>query len=589
MKKCVNFWYHYSMKRWGWIVIASLLSLGSCTPAAESRPEQIDHFKERYGIRYQGLVTDEAMVVSAMAYASQVGVQVMQQGGNAVDAAVAVHFALAVVYPVAGNIGGGGFAVFREADGAVYTLDYREKAPQRATRDMYVDESGEAQPDKSRKGALAVGVPGSVDGMVRLHERFGSMPWSDLIAPAITMAEEGFPITALQAERLQAIQEDLLTYNTHDRIPLLGIGWHSGDTLRQPDLARTLRAIQQKKREGFYWGETMQRLISTVQQAGGILTPEDLEAYNSVWREPVTFTYKDFTFYSMGLPSSGGLLLGQMLYMLSQFDLDQVGWNTAPYLHLLTEVERLAYADRAKFLGDPDFVEVPVNTLLSAAYLDQRLSAIDTAVATPSDSIAAGTIEWHESDETTHFSIVDPAGNAISITTTLNSAYGSKVMVEGAGFFLNNEMDDFSIQPGVPNQFGLIGGEANAIAPGKRMLSSMTPTIIEKEGELYMVIGSPGGSKIITSVLQAFLNVELHRLSMQEAVNAGRVHHQWQPDVLYFEDTALDSTTAAALRARGHTLQERSPYSAVDAIRILPNGQLEGGADFRGDDAAMGY
>ncbi len=577
------------MKRWGWIVTVCLLSLWACSPMAESRPEQIDHFKERYGIRYQGLVADEAMVVSAMAYASRVGVQVMQQGGNAVDAAVAVHFALAVVYPVAGNLGGGGFAVYRTSEGAVHTLDFRETAPEQSTRDMYLNANGKAEPGWSRNGALAVGVPGSVDGMVRLHERFGTQDWASLLAPAITMAEDGFPITALQAERLRDVQDDLLTYNTHDRIPLLGIGWHSGDTLRQPDLARTLRSIQQYKRAGFYEGENLQRLIRSVQAAGGLLTPNDLRSYQSVWREPIQFDYGAYRFYSMGLPSSGGILLAQMLYHLSHFPLAGMGWNTDRYLHLLTEVERLAYADRAKYLGDPDFVAVPVDTLLSAAYLDERLTLIDTQRATPSEAIEAGTIEWQESEETTHFSIVDPAGNAIAITTTLNSRYGSKVMVEGGGYFLNNEMDDFSIQPGVPNQFGLIGGEANAIAPGKRMLSSMTPTIIEKEGDLYMVVGSPGGSKIITSVLQAFLNVTAHGLSLQEAVNAGRVHHQWQPDILYFEDTALDSLTMAQLTARGHTLRERSPYGAVDAIRILPNGQLEGGADFRGDDAAMGW
>lgn len=572
-----------------WILSIGVLLLLACTGEPNHDARSIDHFKERYGIRYQGLVADKAVVVSAMAYASQVGVAILKQGGNAVDAAVAVHFALAVVFPVAGNIGGGGFAVYREAGGDVHTLDYREKAPGNATQDMYVNTEGIVQTEHSRKGILAVGVPGSVDGMVMLHDRFGTLPWADVLAPSIVLAQMGYPVTALQAERFRALQADLLQYNTHDRIPLLGISWHAGDTLRQPDLARTLAAIQQQKRAGFYEGETQQLLLSTVQQAGGILSPQDLHEYTSVWREPITFTYGDFTFHSMGLPSSGGILLGQMLYMLSHFDLSKMGWNTAPYLHLLTEAERLAYADRAAYMGDPDVVAVPAEELLSPDYLQQRLSLIDTTYATPSDSIQMGTIQWETADETTHFSIVDPAGNAIAITTTLNSAYGSKVMVEGGGFFLNNEMDDFSIQPGVPNQYGLVGGTANAIAPGKRMLSSMTPTIIEKEGALYMVIGSPGGSKIITTVLQAFLNVELHGLSMQEAVNAGRVHHQWQPDLVYYEDTALDSTTIQRLRQMGHILQERSAYGAVDAIRVLPNGQLEAGADFRGDDAAMGF
>lgn len=559
----------------------------SCQPQAD-RSTAVDLFKERYGIRYQGLVKSNAMVVSANAYASQVGIQIMQKGGNAVDAAVAVHFALAVVFPVAGNLGGGGFAVYRQSDGSVYTLDFREKAPLRAARDMYIDDKGEAMPAASRTGALSIAVPGAVDGMVQLHDRFGQLSWAEVLAPAITLAQEGFPVTAMQAERLRGVQQALVAYNTHDKIPLLGIGWHSGDTLRQPDLAGTLRMIQEKKRGGFYAGKIAQQLISTVQKAGGILTLSDLDTYQSVWREPIAFAYKDFTFYSMGLPSSGGLLLGQMLYFLSHFDLD-TGWNSAQYLHLMIEVARLAYADRAAHLGDPDMVDVPAETLLSEGYLSQRMKQLDTAVATPSEAIQGGAVQWNESSETTHFSIVDEAGSAVAITTTLNSAYGSKVMVEGAGFLLNNEMDDFSIQPGVPNQFGLVGGTANAIAPGKRMLSSMTPTIIEKEGALYMVLGSPGGSTIITSVLQAFLNVVHHGLSMQEAVNAGRVHHQWLPDVVYFEDTALDSISMQLLTSRGHTLQERQPYGAVDAILVLPNGQLEGAADFRGDDAAMGY
>lgn len=561
--------------------------LASCQPQAE-RTTAEDFFKERYGIRYQGLVASQAMVVSANAYASQVGVQILKKGGNAIDAAVAVHFALAVVFPVAGNLGGGGFAVYRQRDGSVYTLDFREKAPLRAARDMYIDDNGEAMPTASRTGALSIAVPGAVDGMVRLHERFGQLSWVEVLAPAITLAQEGFPITAMQAERLRGVQTALVAHNTHDQIPLLGIGWHSGDTLRQLDLAGTLRIIQEQKRDGFYAGNTARQLISTVQQAGGILTLADLENYRSVWRDPIEFAYKDFTFYSMGLPSSGGLLLGQMLYFLSHFDLN-TGWNSGQYLHLMIEAARLAYADRAAYLGDPDMVDVPVDTLLSADYLTRRMKQLNTAKATPSEAIQAGDIQWNESTETTHFSIVDEAGNAVAITTTLNSAYGSKVMVEGAGFLLNNEMDDFSIQPGVPNQFGLVGGTANAIAPGKRMLSSMTPTIIEKDGALYMVVGSPGGSTIITSVLQAFLNVVQHGLSMQEAVNAGRVHHQWLPDVVFFEDTALDSITMQMLTSRGHKLQERLPYGAVDAILVLPNGQLEGAADFRGDDAAMGY
>lgn len=568
--------------------LVALLLLWGCT-ANDPSPATEHPFQQRYGIRYQGYVGEKAMVVSAHALASHVGRDVLLQGGNAVDAAVAVHFALAVVLPAAGNIGGGGFAVYRDASGAVYSLDFRETAPGLAHRDMYLDETGEIIPRSSLDGHSAAGVPGMVDGMVRLHDSLGSMSWNRLLQPAIDMAAIGFPVTAMQADRLNALQDRLLAVNTHSDIPFLRLHWHAGDTLVQPQLASTLRRIQQLKRAGFYEGITADLLVQEMKNGGGLITHQDLSKYRSQWRAPLTFRHKEFTLHSMGLPSSGGILLRQLLFFLNEFPLTEWGWNSARTVHLLTEAERLAYADRAKWLGDADFVEVPVAQLTDTEYLQGRLALLDTAHATPSLSIQAGNPMHPESEETTHFSIVDAFGNAIAITTTLNGSYGSGVVVQGAGFLLNNEMDDFSSKPGTPNLYGLMGSEANAIAPGKRMLSSMAPTIVEKDHKLFMVLGTPGGSTIPTSVLQVFLNVTAHGLSMQEAVNAGRVHHQWLPDVLYYEDTALDSTAILWLQQRGHTLQQRDNIGAVDAILVLPDGRLEGAADFRMDDAAAGY
>lgn len=568
--------------------LIGILLLWGCT-ANNPLPAPEHPFQQRYGIRYQGYVGEKAMVVSAHALASHVGRDVLLQGGNAVDAAVAVHFALAVVLPAAGNIGGGGFAVYRDASGAVYSLDFRETAPGLAHRDMYLDEQGEIIPRASLDGHLAAGVPGMVDGMVRLHDSLGSMPWSALLQPAIDMAEIGFPVTAMQADRLNDLQDRLLAVNTHDDIPFLRLHWHAGDTLVQSQLASTLRRIQEQKRDGFYAGITADLLVKEMENGGGLISQQDLMDYRSTWREPISFRYKNFTLHSMGLPSSGGILLRQLLYFLEQFPVTEWGWNSARTVHLLTEAERLAYADRAKWLGDADFVEVPVAQLTSSTYLQDRLTWLDTSQATPSISIQAGNPMHPESEETTHFSIVDAFGNAIAITTTLNGSYGSGVVVQGAGFLLNNEMDDFTSKPGMPNLYGLIGSEANAIAPGKRMLSSMAPTIVEQDHKLFMVLGTPGGSTIPTSVLQAFLNVTAHGLTMQEAVNAGRVHHQWLPDILYYEDTALDSAAILWLQQHGHTLQQRNNIGAVDAILVLPDGRLEGAADFRMDDAAAGY
>jgi gamma-glutamyltranspeptidase/glutathione hydrolase len=540
--------------------------------------------------KIRGLVADSAMVVSAHPLASQVGVAILKKGGNSVDAAVAVQFALAVVFPAAGNIGGGGYMLTRMKDGSVSALDYREKAPGKATTNMYLDKNGNVVPNLSTEGHLASGVPGSVDGMIEAHKRFGTIPWKDLIQPAIDLAIKGFSLTEREAKWFNEMKEDLLKYNTVKPEFLLHDNWKAGDSVKFVDLGHTLERIRDNGRAGFYEGKTAEDLVAEMGRGKGLISKEDLKNYKSTWREPLTADYKDYKVIAMPPSSSGGVCLIQLLKCVEPYSIKSWGFNSPKAIHLMVEAERRVYADRTKYLGDPEFYKIPTKELMDDQYNDERMSTFNPEKATPSSEIKEGKIAGYESEETTHFSIVDAKGNAVAVTTTLNGWFGSHVVVAGSGFFLNNEMDDFSAKPGVPNMFGVMGAKANQVEPGKRMLSAMTPTILEKNGNLFMVVGTPGGSTIITSVFQTILNVTEHGMSMQEAVNARRVHSQWMPDMIIEEDRAINREDSLTLTALGHKITSRGNIGRVDAILVLPNGKLEGGADHtRGDDRAEGY
>lgn len=538
------------------------------------------------------IFAENGMVVSTSKQASEIGIRILKEGGNAIDAACAVGFALAVTSSSNGNIGGGGFMVTYLADGTVFTLDYREKAPAAAYRDMFLDDNGNVIKDMSLKTRASSGVPGSVDGLLKAWSKYGSgnISLRELLYPSISLAERGFKLSVYEAQTLNTFKELFSNNEAAAKIFIRSDNrdWKSGDRLVQKDLGKTLKRIARYGRNGFYSGITADLIISEMDKGAGYITYEDLRQYESKFREPVAGTFNQYEIISMGPPSSGGTILIEMLNMLELFPLNDFIWNSSNYIHLLTEVQRRAYADRAEHLGDADFWNSPTNMLLKKSYAKNRIKDFSPKKASPSKQILPGDPYAFESSETTHYSIIDKYGNAVSVTTTINLAYGSGIVVDGAGFFLNNEMDDFSSKPGVPNSFGLVGNEANSIEPGKRPLSSMTPTIVLKNKKPFLILGSPGGSRIITSVLQALLNITIHNMSLKEAVSLPRVHSQWLPDAVYFEENSLNDDVKELLIDNGHTILPFSYIGNVNAILINENGYT-GYGDPRGENTAKGY
>ena len=535
---------------------------------------------------------ENGMVVSTSRQASIAGIEILKKGGNAIDAACATGFVLAVTSSSNGNIGGGGFMVVHKENSKNFTLDYREIAPAAAHRDMFLDSNGEVIDNMSLRTRAASGVPGSVDGLLKAWKDHGSGNISrrELLVSAIALAERGFELTDYEAKRFNNNKDLFLNNNAAAKIFIRGDGkpWKAGDRFIQKDLARTLKRIAREGRNGFYTGKTADLIIAEMNRGIGLITHEDLLNYESKYRDPMIGSFKEYEIISMGLPSSGGTILIEMLNMLENFSLSELGWNSSEYIHLLTEVERRAYADRAEHLGDADFWTPPLSMLTSKKYAIDRMNDFYADKATSSTVIFAGDPSDYESPETTHYSVIDKDGNAVSVTTTINLGYGGGFLVEGAGFFLNNEMDDFSVKPWVPNAFGLVGNAANAIQPGKRPLSSMTPTIVLKNKEPFIILGSPGGSRIITAVLQTILNVTVHNMNIQKAVSAPRVHSQWLPDVIMAESYSIIKDVETSLINKGHKILPYKNVGDVNAILINEDGYF-GGTDIRGENTAIGY
>ena len=522
---------------------------------------------------------------SAHALASMVGAAIMQDGGNAFDAAIAVQFSLAVVYPQAGNIGGGGFMLARRANGKLIGIDYREAAPANASRDMYLDEKGNPFPLKSTRGASASGIPGSVAGMISIHA-YAKLPFAKLIEPAIEFAEFGYVISEREAKGLNADRENFLKFSSAPSAFTKKEVWKAGDTLIQPELAATLKRIQAKGLAGFYEGPTAEYIVKEMQHSGGYVGLEDLKNYKPKFRKPIEFDYRDHHVISFAPPSSGGILIAQMMQMIAPFNVEKMGLNTLASVNLMVESQRRAYADRAEHMGDPDYWKVPTKTLISKSYAQARMSDYKEGVAGSSKITTAG--QAHESEQTTHLSVIDKEGNMVAITTTLNDTYGNKTIVAGAGFLLNNEMDDFSIKPGVPNMYGALGGEANSIQPGKRMLSSMTPTLVTLKGKPYISIGTPGGTTIPNQVYEGLVNIIDHKMTIKQAIDATRFHHQWIPDVVALEsDFPEDIETG--LKNMGYKTIKRGKFGRMDGILISSDGKRMAAGDKRGDDSVAGY
>jgi gamma-glutamyltranspeptidase/glutathione hydrolase len=533
------------------------------------------------------VVCQNGAVVSAHPLASKVGVEILKQGGNAIDAAIATQLALAVVYPGAGNIGGGGFMVARLSNGKLLALDYRETAPLHADRDMYLDENGNVEDGKSLNGHFASGVPGTIAGLFA-SAKYGKLSFNKLIQPAIDLAQKGFVLTEDEASSLNSIQNDLKQYNTARPVFVKETGWKAGDTLLQADLANTLKRIRDAGEKGFYEGETARLIVEEMKRGAGIITPQDLKNYKAKFREPHVFDYKGYKIVGMPMPSSGGILVHQMMKMIEDKNIGAIGFQTPASVQLMAEVERRAFADRAEYMGDADFYKVPEKTLVSDEYLRQRMKDFVAGVASDSKKIQPGDMPKKESEETTHLNVIDKDGNAVAVTTTLNNSYGSKTVVAGAGFFLNDEMDDFSAKPGVPNLYGAVGGEANAIAPGKRMLSSMTPTVVLKNDKPFLVVGTPGGTTIPTSVFQTLVNILEFNMSTEDAVYKPKFHHQWLPDILDIE-RGFDENVKDSLEKMGYKTKQRGGIGRTEAIKVLSDGKFEAVADIRGDDDAEGY